>query len=337
MNFSDEFRERLGWIIAERLGPPGEVRNLRRLTGGATRITWSLDALIGDRVEPLILQQTSARQLSPDDPISRMARIQGDSDARLMIDAARSGVPVSHVRLILGPDDGLGVGFITDRIEGETIGRRVIKDPNLAGARSKMASQCGQILTAIHSMDTKGIGFLVRQDAMDSVAAYRDIWNSFDCPVPAMEFGFKWATAHIPKNAASTLVHGDFRNGNFIVGPDGIRAVLDWELAHIGDPMEDLGWLLIKTWRFGGALPVGGFGSREELFESYERSSGNSVSPEHVMFWEAFGCLKWAVMCMIKAKSYKRDERERTVEALAIGRRMEEPLYDFLNLTYPRG
>ena len=66
-------------------------------------------------------------------------------------------------------------------------------------------------------------------------------------------------------------MHGDFRHGNLIIGPDGVRAVLDWELAHTGDPMEDLGWICVNSWRFGEIdKPVGGFGTREELFAGYE-------------------------------------------------------------------
>jgi aminoglycoside phosphotransferase (APT) family kinase protein len=306
------------------------------LTGGATRITWSVDALVGDKVEPLVLQQTLARELKPGDALGRMARIQGDSEARLMVAAARSGVPVPGVRLVLRPDDGLGTGFITNRIQGETIGPRINREPSLAAARRALASQCGEILAAIHGMDTSGFPFLANHDAAAQVAAYRAIWDGFDHPVPVMELGFTWASARVPSSCRMTVVHGDFRNGNFIVGPDGIRAVLDWELAHLGDPIEDLGWLLLKTWRFGAALPVGGFGRREELLESYQQASGIRVTADHLMFWEAFGCLKWAVMCMIKGHGYLRDPHERTVEALAIGRRTEEPLYDFLNFVYSR-
>jgi aminoglycoside phosphotransferase (APT) family kinase protein len=337
MSDLDQFRDRLQAVIAERLGGPGEIKGLTRLTGGATRITWSLDALIGDAVQSLIFQQVLDRRLRPGDPIGRLARVSGDRDAALMMAAGRRGVPVPRVRLILSPDDGLGSGFISDRMDGETLGGRINRDPRLELARARMAAQCGEILAAIHDTDASELSFLIKQDAAEQVAVYRDIWNSFDYPVPAVELGFEWAAAHIPGQQRTTLVHGDFRNGNFIVTEDGIRAVLDWELAHLGDPVEDLGWLMVKTWRFGGKLQVGGFGSREQLLESYERASGVHVSVEHALFWEAFGCLKWAVMCMIKGQSYLSDRRERTVEALAIGRRTQEPVYDFLNLVYPRG
>ena len=141
----------------------------------------------------------------------------------------------------------------------------------------------------------------------------------------------RWVAENLPAAPRSTVVHGDFRNGNLIVGEDGVRCVLDWELAQIGDPMLDLGWLCVKTWRFGGPHPVGGFGDRDDLFSAYERAGGGSVDPAHVRFWEAFGCVKWALMCMHKGLGKLHGAR-RTVEAVAIGRRIEEPLLDFLEL-----
>jgi aminoglycoside phosphotransferase (APT) family kinase protein len=326
-----DFSARLARIIAARLGPPGDVENLVRLTGGATKATWSFDARVGGETLPLILQQPVSRALWPGDPMSRLPRVAGEADAALMIAAARAGVPAPRVRLVLAPEDGLGPGYLTDRIEGETLGTRINRDERFARARPVMAAQCGEILAAIHAIAPDRFPFLVDQDGAAEVEVYREIWDSFDHPQPAIELGFRWAAARAPKPARRSLVHGDFRNGNFIVGPEGIRAVLDWEIAHVGDPMADLGWLCLRTWRFGGRHPVGGFGRREELFAAYERAGGGRVDAEHVFFWEAFGCLKWSVMCMMKGQSHQRGG-ERSLEQLAIGRRSEEPLHDFLTL-----
>jgi aminoglycoside phosphotransferase (APT) family kinase protein len=124
-------------------------------------------------------------------------------------------------------------------------------------------------------------------------------------------------------------VHGDFRIGNFIVGEDGIRLLLDWEIGQAGDPMQDLGWVCVKTWRFGGKYPVGGFGTREALFKAYEKASGHRVDPMHVRFWEAFGNAKWATGCL---RLGTRGVEEINVERSTIGRRIEEPLWDFFTL-----
>src|SRR5262249_43215527 len=137
----EEFHSTLQKVITRHLGPPGEISNLTRLTGGATRVTWSFDALIGANVHPLILQQCPPRQSKQGDPVERLARVTGGLDAVLMQAAAQSGVLVPRVCLILEDDDALGPGFMTDRIEGETIGGRIVRSEKFAAARYSMARQ----------------------------------------------------------------------------------------------------------------------------------------------------------------------------------------------------
>jgi aminoglycoside phosphotransferase (APT) family kinase protein len=108
---------------------------------------------------------------------------------------------------------------------------------------------------------------------------YRDVYDGFDWPHPVFELAFRWIEERLPdaESARETLVHGDFRHGNLMIGPDGVRGVLDWEISHRGDPLEDLGWLCVNSWRFGNIdLPVGGFGVREDLFAGYEAASGGA-------------------------------------------------------------
>ena len=310
--------------VRRHLGAPGEVRALVRLTGGATKATWSFDAIVGSETLPLILQQAEAA-------IDGIPGVHGAHDAALLDAARRAGVPAPRVRIVLTAADALGEGTVTDRVAGETLGRKINLDPRFAATRPQLAAQCGAILAAIHRIDPSGLDFLVAQTAHAQLAAYRAIADAHDHPLPALELGLRWLADHLPDAPRSCVVHGDFRNGNLIVGEDGVRCVLDWELAQIGDPMLDLGWLCVKTWRFGGPLPVGGFGHRDELFAAYERAGGGPVDPTHVRFWEAFGCVKWALMCMHKGLGPHAGSA-RSVEAVAIGRRIEEPLLDLLDL-----
>jgi aminoglycoside phosphotransferase (APT) family kinase protein len=128
-----------------------------------------------------------------------------------------------------------------------------------------------------------------------------------------------------------TLVHGDFRIGNMLFGAEGLRVVLDWELAHIGDPMEDMGFLCVRSWRFGGPKPVGGIGEREPFFAAYEAAGGVKVDPERVRFWEVFGNLRWGVICLSQARTYL-DGHSKSVELAAIGRRTAETEWELLSL-----
>jgi aminoglycoside phosphotransferase (APT) family kinase protein len=308
--------------ISRLLGPPGDILELRRLTAGATKATWAFRAQVGNANLPLILQLSNGSSRSGDD--ATLPLVAGANDAALMMAAAQAGVPAPPVRAVLPEDCGLGEGYIMDYVPGETIARRILREQQFAPLRERFASQCGEILTRIHKMGVESVPFLVELSAQRQIEIYRNIYDRYGHPVPALEVAFRWAQDHLPAPTHATVVHGDFRMGNLICGEARIQAVLDWELACLGDPMQDLGWLCVKTWRFGGRGPVGGIGQREDLFASYERASGMVVDPVHVRFWEGWGCIKWAIICLMKGQS------QRSVEAFAIGRRMEEPLYDFL-------
>jgi len=308
----------------------GRIRNLRRLTGGATKTTWSFDLEDdGDGLLPLILQQTPAMpaQVHPSAP-----RLSAREDAHLMRVARSHGIPAPTVRAILDEHDDLGDGYITERIDGETLGRKLVSDAAFADARAAMATQAGTILAAIHAMPTEALPFLQRLSPADELAVYGGLLERTGVQHPALEFALQWVRRHLPGDWRDAVVHSDFRTGNLIVGSDGIRCVLDWEIARIGDPMQDLGVLCMKTWRFGGPQEVGGFGQREDLYAAYERAGGARVDPRRVRFWEAFSNLKWAIGCARRGLARSADGHPASVELCAVGRRMEEPLWDFFEL-----
>ena len=289
--------------IARHMGAPGTVYDLQQLTGGANRTTWSFDAEVGGNRQRLIMQLSAA---APDDVPHPLAEISphptAEEGAWLMMAAVKAGVPAP----------------------------KILREPAFAPARAKMTQQAGEILARIHSIPLSEVPFLKGQTAEEMIDAQRKVVDFYDLHLPAIEWGLRWAADNVPKRARRTVVHGDFRIGNMIVGKnDGIRLVLDWEIGQASDPMQDLGWLCVKTWRFGGKYPVGGFGGREDLFAAYEKAGGQSVDPAHVRFWEAFGSVKWAAGCL---RLGMRGIEEMGVERCAIGRRIEEPLWDFYEL-----
>ena len=143
----------------------------------------------------------------------------------------------AQVRAILDDSDAMGPGYITERVAGESLATRILREDQFAKARPLMAKQCGQILADIHrSTSRKFRSSAVRKLPRWSRRITRSsISMASVCPRSS---GTQWAAENAPKNARHTVVHGDFRHGNFIVGADGIRCVLDWEIAHSGDPME---------------------------------------------------------------------------------------------------
>ncbi|NUZ06142.1 phosphotransferase family protein [Schlegelella sp. ID0723] len=307
--------------------PLGEVRSLQRVTGGATKRTWSFDWHAAGHVDRLILQTVDALPARRHGP----PKLAAAEDAALMVAARRAGVAAPVVRHVLQPDDALGDGTITERVDGETLGRKVVHDPALAPARRRLAAQCGAALARIHRMPPGGLGFLQRLSPADELATYGALLAEHDLGDPALAYALRWVGANLPRRWDVGVVHADFRTGNLIVGPEGLACILDWEIARIGDPMQDLAVLCLRTWRFGGAGEVGGFGSRAELYAAYE-AAGGRVDVERVRFWEAFSNLKWAISCVRRGLATRADGRPASLELAAVGRRLEEPLWDFLAL-----
>lgn len=323
----DELARRLAEILTRSRGAPVEIRSLTQLTGGAAKQTFSFTAVCGGRDERLILQLCSrpaaiVSQLTP--------RLTADADAHLMQAAAAAGIQAPHVVAILDPADGLGNGFITRFIEAEALGRRIVHDAAFSAARARLTAQCAQNLAAIHRLPVRGHPYLQPYPAAAQIDAYTRLVDHYGARTPELAYGLAWSRRHAPQNRPLCVVHGDFRMGNLLTDQQGLRCVLDWEVAHLGDPMQDLGWLCLRTWRFGGRAPVAGVGQREELFSAYE-NAGGSVDRVAVHFWEAWGNIKWAVMAMRKALRF-RDGGQPSLEECAIGRRMEEPLWDFLQV-----
>ncbi|MDX6432679.1 MAG: hypothetical protein QOE54_5045, partial [Streptosporangiaceae bacterium] len=194
--------------------------------------------------------------------------------------------------------------------------------------RPLLAAQCGEILAAIHRIPAGAVPGL---DASDQLGTWQALLEATGRPHPALELAVRRLELQRPPQGRTAVVHGDFRHGNFIVGPDGLRAVLDWELAHLGDPLEDLGWLCVKAWRFGSPLPVGGFGGYEQLVGAYEKAAGVRVDRHALRWWEMFGILKWAVVCVMQAERHL-SGGERSIELAALGRRVAENEWDLLRM-----
>jgi aminoglycoside phosphotransferase (APT) family kinase protein len=333
----DELRARLERFIARAAGVRDvRVEGLRKLPGGASRQTWSLDAVYeqggaGQRL-PLVLRR---------DPGNTTLNTQRREEFRVQQAAFAEQVPVPRPYWLAEEADALGApSYLMQRVEGETLPRRLLRDAEYAGARGVMTAQLGAILARIHRIDVAvhGLDFLPaplpgESPAPAEIDRYEQIFRGIAPePHPAFELAFRWLRQRLPVGGARVLVHGDYRIGNVIFGPEGVRTVLDWELAHVGDPAEDLGWLCVRAWRFGSDdKPAGGIGTRAELFAAYEAAGGARIDAERVRFWEVFGNLKWAIICIAQARTHL-DSLVRSVELASLGRRTAETEIELLNL-----
>jgi aminoglycoside phosphotransferase (APT) family kinase protein len=310
-------------------GAAKQVKNVRRLSGGASQETWAFDA--GDKSYILRRAHPGTEEVS----LSNSSMAVGlAAEAQLMTLAGAAGVPSPAVRHVLVPEDGIGRGFIQDFVSGETLGGRIVKDAKFADARVTLARQCGEILARIHAIPTGDLPPLPVKSPRDHIAQLREMYRTEAWPRPVFELAFKWLEARAPEAVATPrLAHGDFRNGNLIIDETGVVAVLDWELAHLGDPLHDFGWLCANSWRFGAIdKPVGGFGSREDLVAGYEAAGGATVDLERVRFWQILGSLRWGIICTLSAVGYRAANGKTPVDRPMIARRTSETELDLVDL-----
>jgi aminoglycoside phosphotransferase (APT) family kinase protein len=311
--------EQLRATLEPVLGPV-TIDGLRRLSGGASRETWSFS--VGGR--DLILRRDPPGR--PGEPGSM--RLEADA----MRSCHRAGLPVPEV---LVDDDGarLGTaGLVMTAVPGETLARRILRDDAYAAARAGLLDELAAFLAGLHALDPAQVPGATE---VDSMARYWASYQVVDDRSPTFEKAYAWLVANRPARSATTIVHGDLRMGNLIVGTDGLRAVIDWELVHVGDPLEDLGWLCVKAWRFGEPLEVGGLGTIDQLVDAYERSGGRPVDRDALHWWLVQKTLQWGIGCMGQAHVHL-SGAVRSHELAAIGRRVAEQEWDLIELLAPQ-
>jgi aminoglycoside phosphotransferase (APT) family kinase protein len=310
-------------VLAELGEDPGEIE-ISRIPGGASRETWLIEA-DGNR---WVLRR---------DPPGAGSLVSQHDEFGLIRRAAEAEVPVPRP-LAFEPEGGRfeSAGFLMDYVQGESVAPRLLRKPEFEGARERLPAQLGEALAHVHSIDAASLDGLLPSSRADPALAQIEEWerqlDEIGEPLPAVELGLRWLRSNAPPPADPVLVHGDYRLGNFIVDEEGLAAVIDWELAHLGDPAEDIGWLCIRSWRFGNDdRPVAGVGDLDGFAGAYEAAGGSAVDRGRVRYWEAFGNVKWAIICARQAHDHLTGSR-RSHELASLGRRICEPEWDLLEL-----
>jgi aminoglycoside phosphotransferase (APT) family kinase protein len=310
-------------------GDDGELHDLRRLSGGANMQTWAFDWQHGGRREALILRR---RPPGLDVSDAHFGGIDLATEAQLLLLARRQHVPVPTMRGVLQPGDALGEGFIMSRLEGEALPQRLFRDARYAVARERFAFQCGEALAAIHSVPLEDCpGELRDLDWEDDLARLQGLLDTFGNVSPVHQLALNTLRDLPAPGGERRLCHGDFRMGNLLLAEQGLAAVLDWELAHVGYPAEDLGYLCANVWRFGGAGPVGGLGEYQQLLDGYASGGGTPPGLEEIRRWELYAALGWGLVCLTMLEMY-RSGADRSLERAAVGRRLGESEVDILLL-----
>lgn len=311
-----QLTEGLAGVMA-RAGVCGEISGLQRLSGGANMQSW----LFSCGREAYVLRRTPLADLL------EIRTLDLAGEAALIRCARKGGVIAPEVVAELEPEDGIGMGFVMRAIAGTADPKAV-----LSGDPEAMIGDIAGALARIHALDVSGLHVLQRLDAGAGVEKFVAQFESFGGDRPIIALGLHWLRTHLPPPSPPRLVHGDMRIGNLMAAEGRLTGVLDWELAHLGDPHEDLAYGCMAVWRFGKLdRPAFGFADLERYFAAYEAAGGEKVDPARFRFWLIYRSVWWALASLDMGR-YWREGLDRALERVVISRRVAEQEVDLLLL-----
>jgi aminoglycoside phosphotransferase (APT) family kinase protein len=329
----DDFQQRLAEYLAAVTKQEVEIETLQPFVG-ASRESWLVKAEIGDADQQFVLRI---------DPLMPLAdkSLERDQEFRVMKAVHDVGVLMPRPRWYCLEPVILGAPFyITDFVDGIAAPKDVVGKSDLADARKALPTQMGEQLAKIHAIDPASLklDFLPRpragfSPAQETIAQLRGVILKLNLHNPTFEFGLRWLEQNAPKTEKPTLLHGDFRVGNLLVNSKGLSGILDWELARMGDPLEDLAWPCVREWRHGkGDLQLGGVSKREPFIKAYELASKRTVDRKQVDYWEILGNLRQAVIYLSQA-----NKPNPGLDVAVLGRRSAEMQLEMLRLIGAQG
>jgi aminoglycoside phosphotransferase (APT) family kinase protein len=301
-----DLEERLAKYLRVKLGAPDlTVASLARIPGGASRETYRFRARYNGRDRGLILRR---------DPNSSLIETERTTEYRAYEAFHRQGLPVPEpIALELGSEALDRPFFIMEEVENCTTGGIMSPDP-YGEHREKVGRQFFAVMGKIAAADPKKVGLGdfegakdVHQAAMHEVARWEKVIDEDERePQPIARAALRWLKRNQPPPAQKiSVVHGDYRTGNFLVDDAGdIRAILDWEMSHLGDPLEDLGWAIDPLWAGGNPARPGGMIARADAIRIWEETSGLKADPKALHWWEIFASLKGAAIWISAALEY---------------------------------
>ncbi|MGX9983465.1 phosphotransferase family protein [Methylobacterium fujisawaense] len=315
--------------------------DIRPLTGGSIQENWMLACRVDDGERGFVLRKDAPATIASSRPRAE--------EFRILRAAFAAGVRVPEPVGFCADPGVVGAPFaLMGLVSGVGLGPRVVKDTRLGGDRTALAEQLGRELARIHGIlraDGPGraaladdLAFLGAPNAHPALTEIRTLRANLDgigAVRPALEWGLRWAECHAPPCPEPVLVHRDFRTGNYMVDAEGLTAILDWEFAGWGDPVQDIGWFCAACWRFGRPdLEAGGIAPRAAFYRGYEAESGRRIDPEAVRYWEIMAHLRWAVIALEQGHRHVSGQ-ETSLELALTGRMAPELEATILRETAP--
>jgi aminoglycoside phosphotransferase (APT) family kinase protein len=307
---SDELSLRLQTYLATKLGAPDlEVSALARIPGGASRETYRFRARYAEGSKSIDRALILRR-----DPPTSLIETERMTEFRAYAAFHKLGLPVPEP-IVLELDGAVleRPFFVMEEITDCAVGSILAPDPYSAH-REKIGEQFWSVLGRIAKPDPDAIGLGDLEGMTDPASCWKHevarwekvIEEDEREPQPIARAAIRWLKRNPPPPAQKiSVVHGDYRTGNFLFDAKGdIRAILDWEMAHLGDPLEDLGWAIDPLWSHGDPSHPAGTVPRERAIAMWEKASGLKADKNALFWWEIFASLKGLAIWISAAREY---------------------------------
>ena len=299
-----------------------KIKNLVPLTGGASA---DINRIIFEDNKEFIVRRSVVKDKA-------VMAIPKNMEAKIQKIVKEYGAPVPEIIMEFSEGAEIGEGYVMQSVGGETIPRKILRDDSYKNIRNKLPYEIGKSLAQIHKTRLEKLQDLEKITFSESLEKLFIIYESFDQPQPVFDLAFKWLENQKILDYEEVLVHGDYRFGNFIISEKKLESIIDWELAHIGNPMEDLGWLCVRSWRFGNVNKrAAGLGDVDDLIAGYESNSKIKIDKSQLDMWQLYGSLKWGIICMVQTFAHL-SGAVKSLEKAAIGRRVSETEFDLMNM-----
>ena len=255
----------------------------------------------------------------------------------------REGLPVPALYWLETDPTVLGMPFyVMERIEG-TVPSPMARAPFANENAATIGEQFVEILATIHGIDWRALDLpqLTPPTTDPVAAAHAEIakWEHFYTvgmirEIPAIRAALAWARAHVATSDRLVVCHGDYRTGNFLLRNGTIVGVLDWELAHVSDPIDDLAWAALPAFRGRSGL-VGHLLPEREFLDRYRDRTGLEIDADALRFWTVINHVRAAAIFLRGTRAFE-DGRSRDLRLAALGHRSTQLLVDLLADLPPR-
>ena len=328
----EQLRAGLSAFLTDRWGVLARVESVSRIPGGASRETWRCAVASGDARRGIIVRI---------DPVTSLIDTDRATEYRAMEAAYKAGIPAPEPLFLEHDLAWIGRPF---SVTSEITGAQAAPDGLPDAHRESLGRRKWTLLGEIARLDPLALGLgsampatTVNTCALEQVDYWAGVIAADELhPSPVAEAAIRWLRRHPPPPAQRlALVHGDYRTGNFLYTPEGdIAAVLDWEMAHLGDPLEDLAWSLDPLWSWPNPGLAGRLLPHKHAIRFWERSSGLKVDLSLFHWWRVFAAVKGIGIWISSSEDFHRGSAKDPILALAgwlMTDRQQQILADYLS------